>query len=38
MHEKTVKAMAKRLLRECSISPQAIDDLTLEELVWWLTD
>ncbi|MDR6408494.1 isopentenyldiphosphate isomerase [Paraburkholderia terricola] len=36
--QKTLKALAKRLLKEHGVQPASIDAMTLDEVIWWLTD
>lgn len=38
MDSRTLKALAKRLLKEYHVPPTSIDDMTPDDLVWWLTD
>lgn len=38
MDRKTLKALAKRLVREYGMSPTSIDEMTIDDMLWWLTD
>ncbi|CAG9218725.1 hypothetical protein BVI1335_320079 [Burkholderia vietnamiensis] len=34
----TVKALARRMMKEYGAQPQSVEDMTIDELLWWLTD
>ncbi|EJO54755.1 hypothetical protein BURMUCF1_2008 [Burkholderia multivorans ATCC BAA-247] len=34
----TVKALARRLMKEYGVQPQSVDDMTIDDVLWWLTD
>ena len=38
LDRKTLKALANRLVRECGMSPTSIDEMTVDDMLWWLTD
>jgi hypothetical protein len=33
-----LKKLAKRLVSELRMSPRDVDELTLDDVIWWLTD